>query len=85
MKCSNVIDLNNMKSKNNLIIMLEHQKMVLVNVDYNDDLFRKELQKSLVWLNSNDLINLRVWLKEKYWNTHREIIQEILYPYKVTA
>jgi hypothetical protein len=65
--------------------MLEHQKMVLTNVAYNDDLFRKELLKSLAWLNSNDLTSLRVWLRENYWNTHQEIIQDILYPYRVTA
>lgn len=84
MKYLNVIS-NSIKSNNNLKIMLEHQKMVLVNVDYNDDLFRKELQKSLAWLNSNDLANLRVWLKENYWNTHREIIQDIVHPFKETA
>lgn len=66
-------------------IMLEHQKMVLKNVAYNNDLFRKELLKSLAWLNSNDLTQLRVWLRENYWNIHREIIQDIMYPYRVTA
>ncbi len=65
--------------------MLEHQKMVLKNVANNDDLFRKELLKSLAWLNSHDLTKLRIWLRENYWSTHKDIIRDIMYPYKVTA
>lgn len=45
--------------------MLELQKSVLRNVAYNKELFRKELNKSLVRLNSYDISQLFVWLKEK--------------------
>ncbi len=65
--------------------MLEHQKIVLRNVAYNHDLFRKELLKSLAWLNSNELTKLRVWLRKNYWSTHKNVILDVLYPYKVTA
>ncbi len=38
--------------------LLEFQMLMLENV-YEDDLvFRKELKKSKIWLNSNDLITL---------------------------
>jgi len=60
--------------------MLEHQKIVLNGVKDNEYLFSKELKKSLAWLNSHELTQLRKWLKENFWDTHKTIIQDILYP-----
>ncbi|MCG8700681.1 MAG: hypothetical protein MI922_21695 [Bacteroidales bacterium] len=60
--------------------MLEHQKIVLQNVSYNKSLFKKELCKSIAWLNSAELDQFRLWVREKFWQTHGEIIQEVFYP-----
>jgi hypothetical protein len=65
--------------------MLEHQKLVLRNVAYNKELFRKELHKSLVWLNSYDISQLFVWLKENFWDLHKDVIEEVVYPVKALA
>lgn len=57
--------------------MLDHQKIILENVNEDYQLFRKELEKSLKWLNATDKQNLYNWVKKKFWNTHRHIIQEV--------
>lgn len=59
--------------------MLEHQKLVLQNVAYNKEIFRKEIFKSLAWLCSKDAINLYIWLTENYGDTHSDILQDALY------
>lgn len=56
--------------------MLEHQKIVLQNVYYNKNLFKKELHKSIDWLSQEELNELWDWLKENYWDTHSELILE---------
>lgn len=58
--------------------MLEHQKLVLKNISYDKDLFRKELSKSVNWLKTSDLYKLFEWLRSKYWETHEEIIVKAL-------
>ena len=60
--------------------MLELQKLVLMNVCNNSKLFKKELRKSLAWLNSAELTKLRIWLRENFWDTRRDDILEVLYP-----
>lgn len=59
--------------------MLELQKKVLTNVAQNKETFRKELYKSMGWLNAEELTEFRKWVKVNYWNTHRDIITEVLY------
>ncbi len=59
--------------------MLEHQKKVLQGVADNADLFKKELVKSMIWLNAEELTSLREWLKDTYWEVHKNIIHEVLY------
>jgi len=57
--------------------MLEHQKLVLQNLSNNKELFRKELEKSIVWLKSYEVYKLYAWVKEKYGKSHKEIINEV--------
>ena len=59
--------------------MLEHQKIILKNVSDNKQLFKKELIKSMIWLSSNELIQLRKWLREQFWESHADEINEVLY------
>ncbi len=58
-------------------IMLEHQKIVIDKVSTDRYLFRKELVKSLKWLNPDEIIELQKWVKEKYWKMHEEVIREL--------
>ncbi len=54
--------------------MLEHQKKVLSGVSNNPYLFKKELLKSIKWLNHDDLAELQKWLKNKYGERYAGII-----------
>lgn len=57
--------------------MLELQKFVLQQVADNSALFKKELQKSFMWLRSEEIELLRVWVMEQYGNNHQDIINEV--------
>jgi hypothetical protein len=59
--------------------MLEHQKIVLNGVKNNKKLFRKELIKSLAWLNNNEQTQLRKWVKENFICLHAEIIMDVFH------
>ncbi|MFO7657817.1 MAG: hypothetical protein R6W78_12175 [Bacteroidales bacterium] len=55
--------------------MLEHQKWVIQNAARDKELFRKELYKSLAWLEKEEIEEFVEWLKTNYWPTNsREII-----------
>jgi hypothetical protein len=60
--------------------MLEHQKKVLEAVSYDKALFRKELLKSLTWLNSEELTHLQLWLRENFYPEYANVIMEVFYP-----
>lgn len=60
--------------------MLEHQKSVLKGVSNDKYLFKKELIKSMAWLNLQDQIELRKWVKDNFLNLHPEIVKDVLYP-----
>ncbi|HON19189.1 MAG TPA: hypothetical protein PK990_08485 [Salinivirgaceae bacterium] len=49
--------------------MLEHQKLILANLQNYPDLFAKELKKSLRWLTINELNELNQWLSDNFQNT----------------
>ena len=59
--------------------MLEHQMTVLKGVSHDKTLFKKELMKSLAWLNAQDQTQLWRWVNENYQHVHPEIIRELLY------
>lgn len=56
--------------------MLEHQKIILSNTSHDKMMFKKELYKSIGWLNPDELSELRRWVRRRYWNTHRDVIKE---------
>ncbi len=60
--------------------MLEHQKVVLIGVSNNPELFRKELYKSIIWLNSDEIGNLRRWIKDKFDGIYDKLIREVFNP-----
>jgi len=57
--------------------MLEHQKTVLNGVKYDKKLFRKELTKSMKWLNVYEQTQLRKWVNENFYHLHSEIIEDV--------
>ena len=56
--------------------MLEHQMTVLRAVADNQDLFKKELIKSLDWLDFEEKLKLKTWLQENYPGEHSDLINE---------
>jgi hypothetical protein len=61
----------------NIMNMLEHQKTIIKNSLHDKDMFRKELIKSLKWLDQIEQQKLYLWLKEQYWNTHSDLIESV--------
>lgn len=57
--------------------MLEHQKIVLSGVEDNSQLFRKELLKSLSWLDDKEQDSLENWVRKKYYQVHSKTIDEV--------
>lgn len=60
--------------------MLEHQKKVLKSVSFDKTLFRKELIKSLSWLNNKEQIQLAKWVRENFAHLHANIIMDVCHP-----
>ena len=58
--------------------MLEIQKKVLAGVSNDKGLFRKELIKSHKWLDVLELKELKKWVVEKFYDMHKDIINEVL-------
>ena len=58
--------------------MLEHQKIVLSGVSDNQMLFRKELSKSMQWLNTEQQRQLGRWVRENFNHQHAQVIDEVL-------
>ena len=57
--------------------MLDHQKYVIANVSHDKYLFRKELVKSMRWLNSNEIFELYKWVTDNYLSAHKDVIFEV--------
>jgi hypothetical protein len=57
--------------------MLEHQKILLTNSVHDREMFRKELVKSLKWLDRLERQKLYLWLKEQCWQHFSEIIESV--------
>lgn len=58
--------------------MLEFQMLVLENVNDDDDLFKKELNKSKNWLQLKELVTLKKWLLRKFSRKHEQTIHDVL-------
>lgn len=60
---------------NSLSIMLEHQMHVLRAVADNRELFKKELIKSLKWLNPDQLPLFKRWVNENFHQQYPHLIE----------
>ncbi|MBI4646573.1 MAG: hypothetical protein HY738_08280, partial [Bacteroidia bacterium] len=54
--------------------MLEYTKSVLQKVSFSRDLFEKELLKSFKWLNSEEVIQLNLWVSQVFGQKYEDII-----------
>jgi len=59
--------------------MLELQKLVLQQVSDQKELFKKELLKSLKWLNSEEIVMLKEWVLNQFSNRYMDMINETFY------
>ena len=57
--------------------MLEHQKTILNKISYNPGLFKKELEKSVKWLSSDELLALYTWVIVNYSSKYIDIIVNV--------
>lgn len=58
--------------------MLEHQKLILLNVKGDMRIFRKELHKTLRWISDAELEHFRSWLLSNFDEKHQKVIDEVL-------
>ncbi|WP_430810093.1 MULTISPECIES: hypothetical protein [unclassified Carboxylicivirga] len=58
--------------------MLELCKKVLNGVQEDKELFRKELIKSMAWLNREDQTKLKDYVQLTFADEHADVIQEVL-------
>tara|TARA_Y100000739_G_C20376722_1_gene359322 strand:- start:357 stop:542 length:186 start_codon:yes stop_codon:yes gene_type:complete len=60
--------------------MLEFSKKILFKVSFDKTLFRKELLKSVRWVNKKEVIALKIWALStfsQYKNTILEVFDQI--------
>lgn len=65
--------------------MLQYTKTVLKKVSFDNELFIKELAKSVKWLNKEDISELKLWVIENYYHTHKDIINSTFHEYELKA
>ena len=56
--------------------MLELSKKILRKVSFDKKLFRKELSKSIKWLNKKEVLTLKIWTLTTFSN-YKDIILEV--------
>ena len=56
--------------------MLSFSKKILSKVSFDQILFKKELQKSVRWVNKKELIHLKVWSLTTF-TQYKDIILEV--------
>ena len=62
--------------------MLEFSKKILSKVSFDKNLFKKELSKSIRWLNKKEVLSLKIWALTtftQYKNITREVFDKISY------
>jgi len=57
--------------------MLEHQKLIIRNLSFDKNLFRKELIKSVEWLSPTEFTELKKWVFSNYSESHGEVISKL--------
>ncbi len=58
--------------------MFEYEKVILQKVSFNNELFKKELIKSISYLHREELCKFKSWVIDNFYHTHFEEIKEVL-------
>ena len=61
-------------------MMLEFSKKILSKVSFDKKLFKKELSKSIKWLNKKEVLSLKIWALttfSQYKNITREVFDQL--------
>lgn len=56
--------------------MLEYAKIILPKVSFSKDLFSKELQKCINWVEPDELKELHDWCYEHFKDTYADVLAE---------
>ena len=56
--------------------MLEYAKVILPKVSFSRQLFRKELEKCINWVEAPDLRELKEWCYENFGEMYPEILNQ---------
>lgn len=60
----------------NSIKMLRFSKSILKKVSFDKVLFKKELKKTISWLNKKELLTLKLWCLSTF-GIHKDIIIDV--------
>ena len=60
--------------------MLEYAKVILPNVSFNRELFRKELAKCINWAGDSELDYLKRWCFDNFQEQYPDILIEAFTP-----
>jgi len=58
--------------------MFAYQKVILQKVSFSNDLFKKELIKSIKEIHGDELEKFKFWVNDNFFHTHYKEIQEVL-------
>jgi len=64
--------------------MLDYVKTILIKVSFDQNLFKKELEKSLQWLEAEEILKLKDWVVEKFNHMYKDIISDVFSKYKLS-
>ena len=56
--------------------MMEYARVILPNVCFSRDLFRKELAKCINWVGDSELKNLKEWCFDNFKEMYPDILTE---------
>ncbi len=56
--------------------MLEYAKVILPKVSFSKELFRKELNKCIKWVEENELSELYEWCSENFNEIYPDVLSE---------
>ena len=57
--------------------MLNYTETILLKVSFNKELFRKELNKSVKWLERNEIKALQIWCILNFGTLYMDVINEV--------
>ncbi len=64
--------------------MLDYVKTILIKVSFDQGLFKKELEKSLQWLEADEILKLKDWVIEKFNHMYKDIIIGVFSTYELS-